>query len=729
MKRFIGILLLVLGSTLTVYALPQGWEWQAPRPQGYDLLSVDFVDAQTGWAVGVLGTILHTTSAGQLWEPLPSPTTADLYSVEFLDAQNGWILSADAVGHTSDAGTHWTFQAVTVPVFQLSRVLFTDPQHGWIYGYENIMRTTDGGTTWSTIIVSPPQWESWNCLSFVDANNGWIGSSAGTVMRTRDGGLSWGDMRVVDSGGWMTAIQFVDTTSGWATGGQVCHTGNGGRTWTHENASGNWLSFPDMHHGWVIGYDQLYATTSGGTTWFIQSPGDPTHPQNVYVGRAIVSVDSLHAWIVGVGGFIVHTVDGGVTWEEQVGYAMTNLCSVHFPDLQNGWAVGTYYMGNVFHGIVRHTSSGGQVWIDQDTIPNVATAKIQFIDNQTGWIIGNQADDLMTSVLMQSTDGGQSWSSRWPQTLNDSYFLSDLAMADGSNGWVVGYQLWSHPGHGLILHTSNGGTSWDVQDSSAAHYYAISASDANHAWTVADSGLYATSDGGIHWVERFPGERQSFSLFDVSFVDNQHGWAGGQIDSTFSSFLIRTADGGETWTSLTIPDTSPIIEVQWITVSDGWVRTRNDHLYHSTDSGDTWSATVLQTGGSIGSMYFPTVEDGWVVGGGAGFILHYHQPEASVAPSESPLPRSFSLNAYPNPFNPATQITFRLPERTIGHLAIYDITGRMIRILSSGFFEAGDHNFRWDSRDNGGNPVTTGIYFCRFSSNKISATQRLLLLK
>ncbi|MFQ5512269.1 MAG: hypothetical protein ACE5EO_10505 [Candidatus Krumholzibacteriia bacterium] len=43
---------------------PSGWFWQNPRPQGNNLLAVSFTDANTGTAVGELGTIVRTTDGG-----------------------------------------------------------------------------------------------------------------------------------------------------------------------------------------------------------------------------------------------------------------------------------------------------------------------------------------------------------------------------------------------------------------------------------------------------------------------------------------------------------------------------------------------------------------------------------------------------------------------------------------------------------------------------------------
>ena len=54
------------------------------------LLSVQFVDAMTGWAVGVNGTILKTSNGGTTWASQFSGTFEPLRSVHFFDGQVGW---------------------------------------------------------------------------------------------------------------------------------------------------------------------------------------------------------------------------------------------------------------------------------------------------------------------------------------------------------------------------------------------------------------------------------------------------------------------------------------------------------------------------------------------------------------------------------------------------------------------------------------------------------------
>lgn len=79
-------------------------------------------------------------------------------------------------------------------------------------------------------------------------------------------------------------------------------------------------------------------------------------------------------------------------------------------------------------------------------------------------------------------------------------------------------------------------------------------------------------------------------------------------------------------------------------------------------------------------------------------------------------PQAYELfEAYPNPFNMSTTISFSLSQKEDMDLTLYDMHGRTIRTLASGAQDAGHHHIRWDGRDASFNVVPSGIYFYRLS--------------
>ncbi len=83
----------------------------------------------------------------------------------------------------------------------------------------------------------------------------------------------------------------------------------------------------------------------------------------------------------------------------------------------------------------------------------------------------------------------------------------------------------------------------------------------------------------------------------------------------------------------------------------------------------------------------------------------------------------------PNPFNPHTEIRFRLDSPGRARLAIYDIGGRLLRLLVDEDLGIGDHRRVWDGLDADARPVSSGIYLYRLDSVSGSVSRKLTLLR
>jgi hypothetical protein len=95
-----------------------------------------------------------------------------------------------------------------------------------------------------------------------------------------------------------------------------------------------------------------------------------------------------------------------------------------------------------------------------------------------------------------------------------------------------------------------------------------------------------------------------------------------------------------------------------------------------------------------------------------------------------PLPLADMLHQnHPNPFNPSTTISFSLRERGHASLAVYDVAGRLVRILAEGVMEAGPREVTWDGRDRNGRAVASGVYFYRLETGVYRETKKMVLLR
>ena len=91
----------------------------------------------------------------------------------------------------------------------------------------------------------------------------------------------------------------------------------------------------------------------------------------------------------------------------------------------------------------------------------------------------------------------------------------------------------------------------------------------------------------------------------------------------------------------------------------------------------------------------------------------------------NPVPDAFGLSAaYPNPFNPTTNLGLALNEDAVVNMSVFNIRGQVVDVLIDGSMKAGYHNVIWNA---GG--ISSGMYFVKVETGTNSAIQKLMLLK
>jgi hypothetical protein len=96
---------------------------------------------------------------------------------------------------------------------------------------------------------------------------------------------------------------------------------------------------------------------------------------------------------------------------------------------------------------------------------------------------------------------------------------------------------------------------------------------------------------------------------------------------------------------------------------------------------------------------------------------------------EENIPFGYSLNIYPNPFNPATTIQYQIPEMSNVELKIYDILGREIWNLYEPEKTAGTYKLKWNGVNSFGQKISSGIYILRMSAGKYTKSFKMMLMK
>lgn len=104
-------------------------------------------------------------------------------------------------------------------------------------------------------------------------------------------------------------------------------------------------------------------------------------------------------------------------------------------------------------------------------------------------------------------------------------------------------------------------------------------------------------------------------------------------------------------------------------------------------------------------------------------------PTTVTAAEPSRLPAAPRLMAAPNPFNPRTELRFRLASAGPVSCQVFDLTGRRVATLVSHELPAGPHTVVWSGQDDRGRALSSGIYLARLRTEKGVATRKLTLVR
>ena len=346
------------------------------------------------------------------------------------------------------------------------------------------------------------------------------------------------------------------------------------------------------------------AAAASGGGWNVQSSGTT----NYFTGVAFPDV--THGWAVGEFGNILATTDGGTTWTAQSSGlgSYSYLYSVAFANASDGWAVG--YRGPpdslTVTSIILATTDGGDTWSPQGSgTTDFGLESVACADATHAWAVGD--------AILATTDGGATWNVQAPGTPQGTAdVLTGVTCADASHAWAVGCD--ERTGVGIILTTTDGGVTWSCQSANeaAGSLTAVTCADATHVWAVGDL-ILASTDGGVTWQAQ-PTGAYADDLHSVAFANALDGWAGGQDRDTLASVILATVDGGATWSTQSADTTDMLYSIAcadathaWAVGYDPWAvmggATGSDIIL-STSTGGYSAPTLtvfLPTSGAVGS--------------------------------------------------------------------------------------------------------------------------------
>jgi serine/threonine protein kinase len=293
--------------------------------------------------------------------------------------------------------------------------------------------------------------ENLNRVYFADINNGWTAGDNGIILQTVDSGETW-KKQESNLKADIKGIYFSDSMRGWAIGkewkkgkcqGVILLTGDGGITWEKKDGKNSenfeQVDMVDINNAWASGESgKIFHITSDGLWKKFDTESSGTFDQ-------VSFINPLEGWIslqVKTGkneysGRILHTTDGGKSWNSQNIDDLTTITGLDFIDSNNGWVTGfETKKASRLTWAIFHTTDGGITWKKQYSEGFICLYNIQFLNKYTGWVMGLGKEALfgLGISFLSTTDGGVTWKKE-----NSLYLTgSDFYFADPFNGWVVG---------------------------------------------------------------------------------------------------------------------------------------------------------------------------------------------------------------------------------------------------------------------------------------------------
>lgn len=248
----------------------------------------------------------------------------------------------------------------------------------------------------------------------------------------------------------------------------------------------------------------------------------------------------------------------------------TGAYDIYFNSQNWGYQVGS-------NGYLAKTSDLGLTWQTQVTPSKSSFQCVDFPSELTGYV------GTYNGEVLKTNNGGTNWIILPPTGASD---IKNIDFLTDDIGWFCTYT-------GAVYRTINGGVSWEFNQLPGINYFVdIHFNDTKNGWVVGSNATssvaYKTSNGGISW-ELITSINLGGSVRNVQFTDQNNGWI-----STYQGTIYRTNDGGQSWSTSTIPSGPFINDMQFINSTIGFLATSTG-LYKTSDSGQTWTLTNFGT--------------------------------------------------------------------------------------------------------------------------------------
>lgn len=333
-------------------------------------------------------------------------------------------------------------------------------------------------------------------------------------------------------------------------------------------------------------------------------------------------------------------------WVEVPSGTTSDLYDVHFPSLTTGYAVGYY-------GTTLKTTDGGATWSALNLGTNATLEAVCFLDNQHGFVVGEDG-------MRRTTDGGLNWT---VVALPTAEPLADVEFISPLTGFACGEG-------GVILKTTDGGNTWALKPSGSGRtLVCIQFPTPTTGYAVAKGynwEFLKTTDGGETWnKQNIQPILNTSNLEAVWFADANTGLIAGW----YISALIKTSDGGLSWTDADTQGNSNLYDFDFPTSVIGYAVGWHGQIRKTTDGGNTWTDESLPDAEVLYAVDFADADHGVIVGN-KGLILKTGGSVAVQQPETA-----LNLRLFPNPSHGVIELPGHVGD---SRLELYNLQGELV---------------------------------------------------
>ncbi|NOS84336.1 MAG: T9SS type A sorting domain-containing protein [Ignavibacteria bacterium] len=694
---------IAVGKNGLILRSTNGGEFFSSSIEGNSDLNSVFAISDFACTVGKSGKIFISSNSGMGWQSVNQSSSSDFQSVYFVDAVTGFICGTNGtILKSTSGGTSW-FALSSGITSDLNDIKFRDPNTGFVCGSGGtVLKTTNGGANWNNLNTGINK----ELLSVdIKVNTVFVTGKRSAVYRSTNEGSNWSfvDYRLMGISD-VNSLFMIDENAHYAVGGGgfIRKSTDGGTTYTYQSnpmlAKLNSIFFTDLNNGWAVSENNnvVLRTVNGGANWLLY-PGTTISytwtkvlqlPANQYLSGKTISVNhqNPHILFAAGGNIMYRSSDGGSTWSQAFTMPNFNLC---------GGFLNSPYDSNKFVVILRNISSG--IATVHKTNNYGANWQLVYSGDLLNGGMPIEADPVhhdtiyfgASGTLYRSTNFGSDFSAI---TSLPIFRFCDIAV--------------SHFDRNIIFISSNfpsrlfRSTNWGLN------------------FTKVDSSIITNS------------ELPSIVTSPYSPLNIYHVFIGNTTDA-----LRKSLDGGSTWSNgyitplmwgMDIANDDPNLLYTFNYDTNG---TDRGYVNISFDNGNTYTQTPIRENliGKIDESIFnldrANVFD--LFGTEIYKLVPVYSAAIGIQQISSELPKKFSFSQnYPNPFNPKTNIEFSLAAKSQVNIKIYDLSGKEIERLFTGNLTPGKYKVSLDAT-----AYSSGIYFCIISTEHITGTVKMVLIK